>query len=170
MDDIPNLPPDQAAYKAAEKTNNTHLVFAGDLSPYSNFHHGPFEINSQQFHSAEQWIQYQKALMFGDSYTANRILLADTPMECKQLSYKINGVDREKWQSDGYEVCFGGVCEKFIQNRPLLQLLKTTSPKILAEATTDRLWGTGIALWDSCALQTDKWHSSHMLMTIRDES
>ena len=165
VDDIPNLPTDLAAYKAAEKTN------AGDLSPYSNFHHSPFEINSQQFHSAEQWIQYQKALMFGDSYMANRILLADTPMECKRLSYKINGVDREKWQSDGYE---GGVCEKFIQNQPLLQLLKTMSPKILAEATTDRLWGTGIALWDSCALQTDKWHSSGwlscMLMTIRDES
>ena len=174
MDDIPNLPQDLAAYKAAEKTNDTHLVFARDLSPYSNFHCSPFEINSQQFHSAEQWIQYQKALMFGDSYMANRILLADTPMECKQLSYKINGVDREKWQSDGYEVCFGGVHEKFIQNQPLLQLLKMTSPKILAEATTDRLWGTGIALRDSCALQTDKWHSSgwlsRMLMTIRDES
>ena len=83
VDDIPNLPTDLATYKAAEKTNDTHLVFARDLSPYSNFHHSPFEINSQQFHSAEQWIQYQKALMFGDSYTANRILLADTPIECK---------------------------------------------------------------------------------------
>ena len=60
--------------------------------------------------------------MFGDSYTANRILLADTPMECKQLSYRINGVDRDKWQSDGYEVCF-------VQNPSLLQLLETTSPK-----------------------------------------
>ena len=101
VDDIPNLPTDLAAYKAAEKNNDTHLVFAGDLSPYSNFHHSPFEINSQQFHSAEQWTQYQKALMFGDSYTANRILLADTPMECKRLSYKINGVYHEKWHSDG---------------------------------------------------------------------
>ena len=174
MDDIPNLPTDLATYKDAEKTNDTHLVFARDLSPYSNFHHSPFEINSQKFHSAEQWIQYQKALMFGDSYTANRILLADTPMECKQLSYKINGGDHEKWQSDGYEVCFGGVREKFMQNQSLLQLLKTTSPKILAEAMTDRLWGTSIALRDSCALQTDKWHSSGwlscMLMTIKDVS
>ena len=174
MDDIPNLPTDLATYKAAEKTNDTHLVFAGDLSLYSNFHHSPFEINSQQFHSAEQWIQYQKALMFGDSYMANRILLADTPMECKRLSYKINGVNREKWHSDGYEVCFAGVHEKFMQNQSLLQLLKTTSPKILVEAMTDRLWGTGIALQDSWALQTDKWYSSGqlscMLMTIRDES
>ena len=173
VDDIPNLPLDLAAFKAAEKTNDTHLVFAGDLSPYSNFNYSPFEINSQQFHSAEQWIQYQKALMFGDSYTANRILLADTPIECKRLGYKINGVNREKWHSDGYEICFAGIREKFMQNQSLLQLLKSTTPKTIAEATTDKIWGTGITLRDSSALQTDKWHSpgwlSRMLMTIRDE-
>ena len=74
--------------------------------------------------------------------------------------------------SDGYEICFAGVREKFMQNQSLLQLLKTTSPKTLAEAITNRLWGTGIVLRDSCALQTDKWYSSgwlsHMLMMIRD--
>ena len=52
-------------------------------------------------------------------------------------------------------------------------MLKTTSPKILAEATTDRLWGTGIRLRDSCALDTEKWSGtgwlSRMLIMIRDE-
>ena len=38
VNDIPNLPQDLAAYKAAEKSNDTHIVFAGELSPYSNFH------------------------------------------------------------------------------------------------------------------------------------
>ena len=60
-----------------------------------------------------------------------------------------------------------------MQNQSLLQLLKSTTPKTLAEATTNKLWGTGIPLQDSSALQTDKWHSpgwlSRMLMTIRDE-
>ena len=83
VEDIPNLPPDLAAYKAAEKSNDSHLVFTGDLSPYSNLHRSPFTLNRQIFHSAEQWIQYQKALMFGDSFTANQILQTETPMECK---------------------------------------------------------------------------------------
>ena len=91
----------------------------------------------------------------------------------KRLGYKINGVNREKWHSDGYEVCFAGIWEKFMQNQPLLQLLKSTIPKTIAEATTDKIWGTGITLWDTSTLQTDKWHSpgwlSRMLMTIRDE-
>ena len=173
VDDIPTLPPDLAAYKAAEKSNDTHLVFAGELSPYSNLHRSPFNINVHQFHSSEQWIQYQKALAFGDSYTANLILQSESALDCKRLSYKIKGVDNEKWRNEGYDLCFDGVREKFAQNRPLLSLLKTTSPKILAEATLDHLWGTGIALRDTSALNTDKWSStgwlSRMLLTIRDE-
>ena len=126
VDDIPTLPPDLAAYNAAEKSNDTHLVFAGELSPCSNLHRSPFNINEHQFHSSEQWIQYQKALAFGDSYTANFILQSESALDCKWLSYKIKGVDNEKWCNEGYDLCFDGVREKFAQNRPLLSLLKTT--------------------------------------------
>ena len=173
IEDIANLPMDLAAYKAAEKSNDTHIIFSGELSPYSNFHHSPFTINGQQFHSSEQWVQYQKALTFGDSFTANQILQCETPLECKKLGYNINGVDKEKWSNIGYEICFNGIREKFLQNPPLLSMLKTTTPKILAEATQDRLWGTGIKLHDTCALDTEKWSGpgwlSRMLHTIRSE-
>ena len=169
VEDISNLPTDLAAYKAAEKSNETHIIFSGELSPYSNFHHSPFNMNGQRF----QWIQYQKALTFGDSYTANQILQAETPLECKKLGYTINGVDKEKWSNIGYDKCFDGIREKFLQNPPLLSMLKTTSPKILAEATHDRIWGTGIRLHDACALDTEKWAGpgwlSRMLHTIRCE-
>ena len=132
----------------------------------------PFTINGQQFHSSEQWIQYQKSLLFRDSYTANLILQSETPMECKRLSYRINGVDNEKWKNEGYEICFDGAREKFAQNSSLLSLLKTTTLKILAEATLDWLWGTGVTLKDTCALNMDKWTStewlSHMLLNIQE--
>ena len=144
IEDISKLPSDLAAYKVAEKSNDTHLVFVGELSPYSNFHHSPFVINGQRFHSSEQWVQCQKVLTFGDSFTANQILQCETALECKKLSYSINGVDKEKWMNIGYELCFDGIREMFLQNPLLLSMLKTTAPKILAEATTDRLWGTGI--------------------------
>ena len=82
-------------------------------------------------------------------------------------------MDNDKWKSVGYELCFDGIREKFLQNPPLLAMLKTTTPKILAEATTDRLLGTGIQLWDTCALDTEKWSGtgwlSRMLITIRDK-
>ena len=85
----------------------------------------------------------------------------------------IKGVDIEKWHNEGYDLCFDGVREKFVQNPPLLALLKSTTPKTLAEATLDRLWGTGIALRDTNALDTGKWNStgwlSKMLLAIRDD-
>ena len=91
----------------------------------------------------------------------------------QKMSYNINGVDKEKWMNVGYELCFDSIQEKFLQNRPLLSMLKTTSPKILAETTADRLWGTGIKLQDTSALDTDKWAGqgwlSKMLITIREE-
>ena len=74
----------------------------------------------------------------------NQILQTHTALESKHLSHNINGVDNEKWKSVGYELCFDGIREKFLQNPPLLVMLKTMTPKTLAEATTDRLWGTGV--------------------------
>ena len=83
IDDLDRLPTDIAAYKAAEKLNETHIVFSGELSPYSNFHRCSFVIDDQIYHSSEQFIQYQKALAFGDSFVVNKILKTDTAIECK---------------------------------------------------------------------------------------
>ena len=83
IDDLDRLPPDIAAHKAAEKMNETHIVFSRELSPYSNFHPFSFVIDDQTYHSSEQYIQYQKALTFGDSYVANKILKTDIAIECK---------------------------------------------------------------------------------------
>ena len=63
------------------------------------------------------------------------------------------------------------VMKEFLQNDNLLSMLKTTAPKILVEATPDRLWGTGISLCDNSVLDTCKWTPpgwlSRMLITIR---
>ena len=90
-----------------------------------------------------------------------------------ELSYKFNGFNHDKWHNEGYDLCFDGVREKFVQNKTLLSLLKMTAPKTLAKAMTDRLLGTGIALKDTNALNPEKWASSgwlsKMLISIRDE-
>ena len=98
---------------------------------------------------------------------------SESPIECKRLRYQINGVDCDKWTNEGYEVCYDGIRKKFTQNPVLLAMLRTTTPKILVEATTDQFWVTGIPLHDNCTLDKDKWTStgwlSRMLLTIRDE-
>ena len=90
MDNIGDLPQDIAAYKAAKKCSDSHIIFHRELSPYSNFHLGKFTIDGVEFPSAEHYIQYQKSLFCGDSVTANQILKSESALEVKKLSYRID--------------------------------------------------------------------------------
>ena len=174
VDDLHRLPAGLEAYRAAEKNDADTIAFHGELSPYSNFHPSPFTIGEHTFHSTEQWIQYQKSLMFGDSYTANLILRTDSAIKAKRLSHKITGVDHIKWKLDGFEKCVTGIKAKFDQNPLLKSMLLSTKPKLLVEATTDKLWGTGVGLRDSNVLKHNHWTGhgwlSKILHHIRDDT
>ena len=87
VNDLHKLPDDLAPYKVAQQENHEYIAFHREHSPWSNFHPSPFVIDGQRYHSAEQWIQFSKAMFFGDSSIVNRILQADSPYECKHLSY-----------------------------------------------------------------------------------
>ena len=160
VEELGKLPPDLATYQAAQKTNEDTIVFQGELSPWSNFHTAPFIINNQQFSTSEHWIQAQKPLLFNDSDTANRIMNSDSPYEAKKLGYQVQGMDIAKWKEGGYHLCLEGVKAKFQQNPDLLNMLQTTTPKLLVEGTTDKTWGTGIHQHDANALDRSRWHSN----------
>ena len=125
------------------------------------------------FRLAEHYIQYQKSVYFRDSITANQILKSQTPIEAKRLSYNITNFNIQHWMKDGYALCEKGVKEKFMQNKPLLEMLKNTGSLIITEASKDKTWGTGIPLHDTETLHTSKWKNkgwlSSMLMATRDE-
>ena len=129
MENIGDLPAEIATYRAAERTNDSHLVFHGELSPYSNFHPGKFTLKGLEFPMAEHYIQYQKALYFGDLITANSILKSATVLDAKKISYRIDNFNRQQWVRDGYEICERGVRVKFEQNKLLLDMLKLCDQK-----------------------------------------
>ena len=82
-------------------------------------------------------------------------------------------MDAECWRNEGYDICYEGIKHKFLQNDALLAQLKSTTPKILAEATPNRLWGTGISLRDKNVLEMNNWTSpgwlSKMLINIHSD-
>ena len=67
-----------------------------------------------------------------------------------------------------------GIKSKFVQNPLLLQMLKATGKKVIVEASTDKLWGTGVVLRDNQVLNPNRWHNvgwmSSILMDIRDNT
>ena len=89
MKDLVRLPLDLSANKAVQKLDASTIVFHGELSPYSNFQSAPFTVDGQCYPTLEHYIQYSKVMMFGDMYTVNAILNAETLYEVKKLSYQI---------------------------------------------------------------------------------
>ena len=173
LNDLHKLPEDLSEHKAAKKQNEEYLAFHGEFSPLSNFHPSPFKIGTQKFHCTEQYIQYKKAMYFGDSLTANQIIQCADAFEAKRLGYRVTGFDMQQWKEEGYDLCIEGIRAKFHQNHHLMMILKSTGTKIIVEATRDHLWGTGIPLQDQKALDPENWYNtgwmSSMLATIRAE-
>ena len=110
----------------------------------------PVNSNGMELNSivAEQFIQYQKALLFKDHQTADMILKSPTPLECKRLAENVvNCVDAE-WNEKAKELCKEGIKAKFAQNPHLCEVLLETEDKTLVESSYDKVWGTGIPLHD----------------------
>ena len=173
LNNLHKLPEDLSAYKASERQNDECLAFHGEFSPLSNFHLSPFKIGNLRFHCTEQYIQYKKAMYFGDNLTANQIVQCADAFEVKRLGYRVTGFDRQQWKEHGYDLCIEGIRAKFQQNHNLMMLLKSTGNKTMVEATKDRLWGTRIPLRDQRVLDPESWYNTSwmltMLATIRGE-
>ena len=105
-------------------------------------------------------------MLFGNNFTANQILACSTPFEAKRLGYQVNGFNACKWKEEGYDLWKDGIREKFHQNPPVQQMLKTTHPKTLVEASLNKQWGTGIQLRDPNALNPEKWNDKGWMLSI----
>ena len=162
------LPLEINGYMAISKCDaeNTTIGFFGELNPLSNFHPTPFKINGYQYHSSDQFIQQQKCKMFGDQETEALIMATESALECKQLSRDIKNFDPKRWKQNAKASCTPGILAKFEQNEQLSHLLQSTGQKCLVECCKDRLWGNGIPLYDSNALNPAHWHSQGLLGDI----
>ena len=169
VDTLDKLPDDLAPYKAAQKSSPNSLIFHGSLTPLSNFHQSPFTVGINKFHSAEHYIQYQKACHFNDYKTAEHILNCKTSMDSKALSHNIVNSDKDAWNSVAKVACQPGISAEFEQNPLLLQFLLATYPLKLAESSYDRFWGTGIPLNDDKALDQTQWHNQGILGELLTE-
>ena len=173
INDLNKLPNDLSGYHASSKSNGSTTVFFGELSPFSNFHTAHFTIDDKHYFCSEQYIQEQKSLEFKDTTTANKILLCETAQECKNLSRNVVGYREERWKKKAVERCLPGIKAKFTQNPALAQLLLSTNNSKLAEASYDKIWGTGVPLSDENCLDEKLWNGigiqGNLLMQVRAE-
>ena len=156
INDIHKLPDDLSGFHAASKTTKKVHAFFRELSPFSNFHHSKFELNGITYFCSEQIIQSQKALLFNDTITAERIMLCDTALECKELGKTISEFREEKWKEEAGTLCLPGILAKFKANPCLAEMLLSTGEQTIVEATFDTMLGRGIPLHQSDCLDSRK--------------
>ena len=76
--------------------NGTHYLFFWN-GIYSNWYPSEFTIDDITYNCGEQYMMYQKAMLFKDNKTAELILKTDEPREQKSLGRKVKDFDPNKW-------------------------------------------------------------------------
>jgi hypothetical protein len=89
-------------------------------------------------------MMYQKAIMFDDLDTADKILQSTEPKEQKALGREVKNFDAKAWDMEARDIVYVGNFNKFIQNEQLLKKLMATGHRTLVEASPyDKIWGIG---------------------------
>lgn len=131
---------------------------------FSNFYASNFMVGQVEYTSAEQYIMFQKAMLFDDTSAARQILSATNPAECKRLGRSVDSFDDRVWRIHRWELCLPGIYSKFVQNLGLEKVLLSTGDNIIAECSpTDRIWGIGLRTDDFRVQDPLRWKGYNLL-------
>ena len=173
VNNLHQLPAEINGYKATSKSEEGITCYFGELNPLSNFHLASFNYEGIQYHSTEQLIQHKKSQLFEDRTIEAAILASTSASECKNEARNIRNYDQKRWEESAKTLCYEGIKSKFLQNLWLRKQLLSTNDDTLAEATYDKLWGTGIPFHQRDCTDRTQWHGvgimGEMLMAIREE-
>ena len=123
-----------------------------------------FIVNGIKYHTAEQYMMSQKALLFEDKEINEKIMNSKTPKEYKELGRQIKNFSSDKWELNKFDIVVKGNIAKFSQNEKLKQFLINTKDKILVEASPyDKIWGIGMSEDDKDILDESKWKGQNLL-------
>ncbi|KAK5734433.1 hypothetical protein LTR17_008934 [Elasticomyces elasticus] len=163
----------------------------GFLSQWYEF---PFEVNGVTYLTAEMWMMIEKAKLFGDEETAQKMMETTVPAEHQALGRKAKGFDRKKWDqresaivqdrieyplltlalSDKSRIVEEGNYHKFTKSKTkpeMLGMLMATGDRELVEASpTDRIWGVGFGAATAEENRAD-WGENRLgkaIMAVRD--
>ena len=132
-----------------------------------------FEVDGVEYHTAEQYMMAQKALLFNDEEVYHEIMAADNPKDYKQIGRQIKNFDPAVWDLKKFDIVVEGNKAKFSQNPELKEFLLSTGDAILVEASPyDKIWGIGMRATQAAKCTVDQWKGLNLLgfalMVVRD--
>ncbi|WP_081737230.1 NADAR family protein [Shewanella sp. 38A_GOM-205m] len=142
-------------------------------SCFSQWYDAKFEEEGNVFITAEHYMMYHKAKLFGDDIACARILLATTPGAAKAIGRELVGFNQEVWDERRFEIVLNANLAKFAQHTELKSFLLNTGNRILVEASpVDKVWGIGLAQDHPESEIPRRWKGLNLLgfalMEVRD--
>ena len=152
-----------------------HLGFFWEnSSPFSQWYKKQFQAQGLSFNSAEQYMMFNKALLFEDEEIAGKILETSNVRKQKELGRNIINFDQKVWEENARRIVYEGNYHKFNQNQDIKEILISTNNKLLVEAApNDTIWGIGLSANDKMALDKPNWKGTnwlgYILTQLRDD-
>lgn len=130
----------------------------------SNWYLSEFVADNVKFSSMEQYMMFQKAKLFEDKDSMDKILSTDNVGKIKAIGREVSNYNDVIWNGMRQIIVYQGLFEKFRQNEKLKDMLLKTKNHILAEcAVKDRIWGIGLSMKDEKRFDMDKWNGQNLL-------
>lgn len=144
------------------KVTNKYVFFWDGI--YSQWYQAPMTIDGVYYNCCEQYMMHQKALFFGDTEIAEKIMLTSHPKDQKQLGRQIRDFNKEKWDRVNLQIVYKGNYAKFTQNQGLMAALVATGNKIFVEASPyDLIWGIGMGEDENGVDDPMNWRGQNLL-------
>lgn len=174
MDNLHLLPKELSPHAVYSPRSESALVFFTRNSPFSNHFPSDFDLEGLSFSCVEQFLAVQRAFLSRDKPLARRAMEQKDPAEHKLILNKLRNDKLEEWRRNAPELISKALKAKFTQNSLLKDLLLSTYPLQIGEASKDTFWGVGLTLENQSVLDTDKWAPEgnllgRTLMAIRED-
>ena len=130
--------------------------------------------NGVKYTSVDQYLMYQKALIFNDEEAAKRIIAVNDPAVVRDFGRKVRNYDDEIWKGKRQLILNDAIQMKFSQNAGLQGMLVNTGDALLAECNPhEATYGIGVSIFTKGIDNKENWDGAnltgHTLMNYRDK-
>ena len=143
-----------------------HQVKGNTISKscFSQWYTSPFNDGENRFATAEHYMMYGKAKLFGDVDAMKKALDAKNPGAVKAIGRSVKGFDHVVWNENKFELVVRANLAKFESNDELKAFLLNTGKRVLVEASpVDKIWGIGLAEDNEAAQNPNLWKGENLL-------
>lgn len=123
-----------------------------------------FQDEHDKYVCMEQYMMAQKAILFNDPDTHDKIMRELDPANLKKLGREVKNFNARIWDEHKLNIVIAGNKLKFGQNPDLRKKLLSTGDAILCEASPyDNIWGIGMSVKDAGWNNPQSWQGENLL-------